>query len=181
MTIGIISTRYARALYSLALEQGIEDSVYLEMKSIHRQFRTFPEIKQYIASPIITKAEKIELLKTCAGGEDISKATKEFISFIIKREKESLLQYMCIAYKRVYRNAKNILSVKLVSACKLESSAVERICSRVEEIYNGKAELECVIDEGIIGGFIVTVNNNRLDSSILGELKSLKKSLIKTN
>ena len=181
MTIGIISTRYARALYSLAFDEGVEERVYDELSSLLRQLRGFPEIKSYISSPIIVKGEKVDLLIVCAGGDGISERTKEFLSFVFEQEKDDLLQFMCVAYRQVYRKSKGILLVKLVSAYKMDDKIVERICAGIEERYHGKVELESYIDESIIGGFIVTVDNNRLDSSVSGELEKIKKEMLCRN
>jgi len=177
MTIGVISTRYARALYSLALDKGIEGVVYEEMKCMHTQFMTLPEIKQLIVNPVVTKEDRIKMLTLCAGGEGVSEVTKEFINFVVKRDKEALLQYMCGAYKRVYRKAKGILLVKLVSADEIDKSITDKICRKIEETYSGTVEFTSVIDKKIIGGYTVTVDNNRLDSSVLGELNSFRESI----
>ena len=177
MTIGVISTRYARALYSLALDKGVEEVVYEEMKCMHIQFMTLPEIKQFIVNPIVPKEERIKILVLCAGGEGVSEVTKDFINFVVERDKEGLLQYMCGAYKRVYRKAKGILLVKLVSADEVDKSIVDRICRKIEERYSGTVEFTSVIDKKIIGGYMVTVDNNRLDSSVLGELNSLRENI----
>jgi ATP synthase, F1 delta subunit len=181
MTIGIISTRYARALYSLALDQAVEERVYREMKSIHNQFMGFPEIKRYLSSPIITKQEKVDILTVCAGGDEISEISKKFLSFVVARDKEILLPLMCVAYNRVYRRTKGILSVKLVSAHEINDEMVEKIRSGIERKYQSKVDLESFVDESIIGGFVVTVNNNRLDSSVAGELEKIKKELLCRN
>ena len=179
MNIGTISTRYARALYSLALDEGTEDMVYIEVKSIQRQFKDVPEIKQYISSPTVTKEEKIKLLTICAGGESISKVMREFISFIVKRDKDVLLQFMCVAYNRVYRKAKNIRLIKLVSASEVDNELIGGLCAKIGNKYGGSIELESAIDESIIGGFVVSVDNNRMDSSVLGELMKIREDLKK--
>jgi len=181
MTIGIISTRYARALYSLAFDEGAEEMVYNDMKSIHRQFMSFPEIKRYLSSPIVTKGEKVDILMVCAGGDGASEVTKKFLSFVVERDKEALLQLMCVAYNRVYRKINGILSVKLISAYKMDDEIIERIHTGIERMYHSKVELESFIDESIIGGFIVTVDNNRLDSSVSGELEKIKKEMLCRN
>ena len=177
MTIGVISTRYARALYSLALDKGVEEAVYQEMKCMHTQFMTLPEIKQLIINPIVNKEDRIKILTLCAGGEGVSEVTKDFINFVVQRDKEGLLQYMSGAYERVYRKSKGILLVKLVSADEIDKSITDRICRKIEETYSGIVEFTSVIDKKIIGGFTVTVDNNRLDSSVLGELNSLRENI----
>ncbi|MDR1055324.1 MAG: F0F1 ATP synthase subunit delta [Prevotellaceae bacterium] len=174
MNIGVISTRYARALYSLAFDQGKEDVVYKEMNCLLQQFLLFPEFKRYLTSPILKIAKKINLLETAAGGENISLLTKKFIDFVVRRDKQEIIQFMCSAYGEVYRSAKNIVTTRLISATEVDSSFLDKIKDKVEKTYNAHVEMEVKIDKNIIGGFILDVDNNRLDVSILGDLNKMK-------
>jgi F-type H+-transporting ATPase subunit delta len=177
MNIGIISTRYARALYSLACEQGQEDVVYDEIKCMLQQFLTVHELKSHIVSPIVSRVQKTEILVLCAGGNNVSTLMRNFIEFVVKREKQDIIQFMCVAYKNVYRKAKNILSAKFVSAEKIDQSMLDKICALIENSYKGTVELETEINKNLIGGFILDVDNNRLDASVLGEINKLKAAL----
>ena len=174
MNIGIISIRYARALYSLAFDQGMEDIVYNEMKCMLQQFLTFPELKHHITSPIVPSAKKKEILQLCAGGDNISLITKKFIDFVVKRDKQEIIQFMCVAYKIVYRKEKNILSTKFISASEPDKALLDKICSKIEDAYSAKVELETKVDKKLIGGFIIDVNNYRMDASVSGELNRMK-------
>lgn len=177
MNIGTIATRYARALYSLAFDQGQEGRVYAEMKCMLQQFLAMPDLKRYITSPLLNIAKKRDLLYTAAGGDGICDVTKKFIDFVIKREKQELIQFMCVAYKSVYRKAKNILPTKFISATEVDNAFLEKIKSKLEEAYNANVELQTKVDKNLIGGFILDVGNNRLDASVAGELNKMRIAL----
>lgn len=174
MNIGTISMRYARALYSLAFEQGQEDSVYNELTCMLSQFLQFPEMKRYLTSPIMKAPKKVEMLEIAAGGTNLSPITKSFIDFVVRREKQDLIQFMCVAYQSVYRKAKNILATKFISATEVDAAILEKIRTKIEESYNANVEFEVKVDKNLIGGFILDVDNNRIDASVLGELNKMK-------
>ncbi len=77
MNIGIISTRYARALLNHALERGTEDAVYDSVLRLSKSFREVPELESALLSPATQIKEKLTLLLT-ASDSDIP---DEFINF----------------------------------------------------------------------------------------------------
>ena len=174
MNVGIIATRYARALYSLALDEGVEDIVYSEMKCMLLQFITYPELRKLMTSPLLKTGKKRETLYFAAGGDDITSVTKKFIDFVIKREKQEFIQFMCVAYKNVYREKKNILSSKFISATEVDETFLNKLKVQIAEAYGANIELSLKIDKNLIGGFILDVSNNQIDASVAGELNRMK-------
>ena len=53
MDLGTISSRYARALFSLAMEKKEETRVYDDMKMLKESFLLFPELKETLQNPIV--------------------------------------------------------------------------------------------------------------------------------
>ena len=62
MDLGTISSRYARALFSLAMEKKEETRVYDDMKMLKESFLLFPELKETLQNPIVSVADKEKLL-----------------------------------------------------------------------------------------------------------------------
>ena len=84
------------------------------------------------------------------------------------------------SFVTLYRKERNIRSVHVVSAAPLDPETEQRIRSLVERHLNGATmEFTTDVDPDIIGGFIVTVDNERLDASLRNSLKELRLSLLK--
>ncbi|MDR1593982.1 MAG: F0F1 ATP synthase subunit delta [Prevotellaceae bacterium] len=179
-TIGTLSSRYARAFYAFATDNSEEDKVYDEMKFLSHSFLTVPELKRFLQSPVLTLAAKLQALETASGG-NVTKSSQQFYEFVFDKEKHDLLLYIASAYLSVYRKAKNLVYVDLITAVELDNEFIESIKNYVLKDYNDNAivEMSISIDPGIIGGFILNVDGKQLDLSIKGELKNLRKSILK--
>ena len=70
MDIGTISSRYAKALFSLAKDKGQESRVYDDMKMLADSFSMEPELRGALSNPIVSVPEKVKLL-TAAGGIEV--------------------------------------------------------------------------------------------------------------
>ena len=67
MDLGTISSRYARALFSLAKEKNEETRVYDDMKMLKQSFLLVPELKETLQNPIVSAADKEKLLIHAGG------------------------------------------------------------------------------------------------------------------
>jgi F-type H+-transporting ATPase subunit delta len=179
-TIGTLSTRYAKALYLYAVDHNEDEKVYEEMKFLSQCFLSVPELRKFLLSPIIKLDVKLKLLAT-ASGSRITDCSKRFYEFIFAREKHDLLLYISLAYLSIYRKAKNIVYADLVTATDLDSDLLESIKSHIMKEYNGDSVVELSINSNpdIIGGFILSVDGKQLDLSVRGELKNIRKSILK--
>jgi F-type H+-transporting ATPase subunit delta len=178
-TIGTLSSRYARAFYAYALDNNEEDKVYDEMKFLSNSFLTVPELKKFLQNPVLTLDTKIHALETASGG-NVTKSSRQFYEFVFDREKHDLLLYIASAYLSVYRKAKNLVYVDLITAVEPDSEFIDSIKNHILKEYSDNVivEMSISIDPGIIGGFILNVDGKQLDLSIKGELKNLRKSIL---
>jgi F-type H+-transporting ATPase subunit delta len=178
-TIGTLSSRYARALYAYAVDNNEEEKVYGEMKFLLHGFLSVPELRKFLQNPVLTLDAKLQALKTASGG-NVTTCSRHFYEFIFGKEKHDLLLYIASAYLSVYRKAKNIVYVDLITAVEPEDELVESIKSHVLKEYsaNSVVEMSFKIAPDIIGGFILNVDGKQLDLSIKGEIRNIRKSIL---
>ena len=79
MYIGAISMRYARALLMFANDADVAAKVYQEALTLRKSFREVPELRSAMEKPVMTKENKLLLLKQAAGGE-ITEQMQKFFS-----------------------------------------------------------------------------------------------------
>lgn len=182
MDVGIISTRYAKALIAYARDRGAEDRLYREFQCLAGSFEDFPELQQALLNPILTKKEKISLIYTAAGVENTpSEELVQFIRLVLKQRREAYLRYMCLTYLDLYRKSKHIGVGRLITAVPIDSETEERIKESAKGRLHSRMELQTVVDPSIVGGFIFDVNNYRMDASVSGMLKRVKQQFIDRN
>ncbi|MBQ1651084.1 MAG: F0F1 ATP synthase subunit delta [Paludibacteraceae bacterium] len=175
MNSGKISTRYARALLMSAKEKKTEDLVYAEFSAMGMAFDQYPEIEAALASPTITDSEKKDLLISVAGGKKASPDVLNFINFVIDEKREEYMPSIVRMYEQIYRKEKNIVISTLTSASELSKESFEAIKKYISKLSgSNNIEVRQKIDSGIIGGFILDIESNRMDASIKGQLSNLE-------
>jgi len=182
MDIGTISIRYARALLMVAQDNKTEDLVYQEMKSLADVYLGNQDLKPFFENPIVTSEQRINILTIAAGkipGKTISQTTENFLRFIVEKKRENFVLFMAMSYMELYRKAKNIISAEVTSAQKLDEKMLLSLLAFIKKDYPDKTvQLHTKINEELIGGFVLNVENEKFDASVSGELKTIRKEFM---
>ena len=178
MGIGVISVRYARALLKSATDAKIEQQVYAEMQQIAKSYIEVPQLRSTIDNPMLSKDKKQALLLTAAGREP-SDLMKVFISLVLKEDRESVMQFIANSYVTLYRQQKNVIRGRLITAAAVSPETEQKMRQMVESKTNGTVEFESQVNPDIIGGFILEYDTYRMDASVKTKLNSILNTLRK--
>lgn len=180
MNTGVISKRYAKALYEFAEETNAEKQVYQEMSTLATSFLQVPELRKALDNPLLPVDAKIDLLCNAAGGK-VSQEVKRFISLVLREHRENFIQFMACSYIDLYRKNNNILIGRLITATPVGKRIEDRMRMIVAKGTHGTVEFETVVDPSIEGGFILDIDFNRLDASIATQLNRVRRQFMEKN
>ena len=178
MDIGVISVRYARALLKSATDAKIEQQVYAEMQQIAKSYIEVPQLRSTIDNPMLSKDKKQALLLTAAGRKP-SDLMKVFIGLVLKEDRESVMQFIANSYVTLYRQQKNVIRGRLITAAAVTPATEQKMRQMVESKTNGTVEFESQVNPDIIGGFILEYDTYRMDASVKTKLNSILNTLKK--
>ena len=178
MDIGVISTRYARALLKSATDAKLDAQVYQEMMTMAKSFTDVPALRQTIDNPMLEKEKKQMLLETATGGKP-SKLTQTFIALVLKEDRENMVQFMANSYVTLYRKQKNVIRGKLTTAARVYPEMEKKMRQLVESKTQGTVEFETEVNPDIIGGFILEYDTFRMDASVKSKLNNILNTLKK--
>ena len=178
MNTGVISVRYARALLKAACEQGIEDKVYAFMQTLAQSYLQVSDLRMTIESPMLPKEKKRKLLEV-ACGEDCPELVGDFLSLVMKKDREELLQFMANDYVALYRKQKNIICGKVITASPVSSQTEDKMKALVQSRAHGTVEFNTEVDPSLIGGFILEYDTYRMDASVKNKLNAILTQLKK--
>ena len=178
MDIGVISVRYARALLKSATEQKLDDAVYQEMQLLAKSYIDVPQLRQTIAGPMLSKDKKAELLLTAVGGQPTD-LTRAFVGLVLKEDREPVMQFIANSYVTLYRQQKNIIRGRLITAARVSPATEQKMRQMVESKTNGTVEFETEVNPDIIGGFVLEYDTYRMDASVKAKLNNILNTLKK--
>lgn len=172
--------RYARALFSYALENKAEDQVFSEMKSLSESLASSTQLRATLDNPVLSTTEKQELI-TIATAKSVSDVFVRFIQLVLHQRRENHLQTISLVYLDLYRKYKNISVGKLITATPVDDTTINKIKQLVKDKEKGTIEFVTEVDPKLGGGFILYIGTYRLDASVASQLTKIKSQLMSKN
>lgn len=180
MNEGLIPSRYAKALYKVAVDRKEQDAIYALMNKLVESAQTEPALNQAISNPFVSDADKCSLLKAAVAPLEPTGTYADFLKLLVENRRLSMAIDIARAYGLLYRRELKIARVKVTSASQLSDDELQRLKKLISSHLNGGTmEFSTDVDPGLIGGFAINIDNERLDASVKNELKQLRLNLLK--
>ena len=177
MNAGVVATRYAKAIYEFALEKGEEDVVYKGFGLLSKNCMRLPELHTVMEDPTVSNKSKSEVLLTACGNSG-NKTLRQIIDMILENGRVDYMENIALVYAEYYRKSKGIVIAHLKSVEPADEKIKKELVNVISRITNHRVEFHSQTDPDIIGGFVLEIENNRLDASVKDQLNRLKLELI---
>lgn len=172
----IVSKRYSDALFMIALEKNNVKKFDGEIRDLKEVFMMNKKIGRTLSHPHLPLQNKIEIVDALFNG----KVSKEVVALLKVMLKKGRHDYMIETFdsfiERCKKNA-NISTALVMSAEKLNDSYIKKIKQELENKTSKNIEVEERIDERLIGGVKIIVDNLLFDGSVDGKIKNINKAI----
>jgi F-type H+-transporting ATPase subunit delta len=169
-----VAIRYAKALIDLAEGQKALEDVNKDMDFFVHTVKANPELNAVLANPIIYHDKKKHILEDIFG-KKVHKVSLEFFKLMVDKSRAEVLYPAAIEFVNLYDVVKHITKATVVSATELSAANKKVIIAEVEKATKGTVKLTAKVDPSLIGGFVLTVGDQQVDTSISSSLARLKK------
>lgn len=169
-----VAKRYAKAFMEVLPTNKVKDAVQ-EMKDVITLLRQNKNLHTFFKSPVISEDKKMSVSKELF--KDFSQDTQNLVHLLIKNARIENLKEVAQSFIEQYRQREGIRRVIVTSAHPLATEQVQSIIEKVKDslsIDSNKIEIEQKIDESLIGGFILRIDDQQFDSSIKTRLNKIR-------
>jgi len=169
-----VASRYAKSFIDLAGEQNLVGEINNDMELFMRTLKANPQLKAVLANPIVSHTKKIKILDEVFSGK-VNTLSIAFFKLMINKSRGDVLYVTVGEYINQYNIKNNIVNAAVVSATTLSASNKQKIVADIQAATGGKVILDAKVDASLIGGFVLTVGDRQIDTSIASDLRKLKK------
>lgn len=172
-----ISKRYARALFDFATEQKKVEEVKADMDYVYQLCETSPDFVKLLKSPVIKVGKKVEIIKAVFEGK-LSKLSMQYLEIISKSRRETFIPAIAQQFIESYNESIGLKIVDFESAYEMDDKLKKQIIKTLSEQTGKQIQLKEKINEDLIGGFVVNMDNRQYDTSIRARLTKLKAEFV---
>lgn len=172
-----ITSRYAEALYSLKRDSNSLEKTQEEIRELKKVFLENPDFIVILDSSYKTIEEKIEIIdKTLVG---VDEEIKNLLKVIIRNHRARYIIEIFDGFISLVNEHRGVIEGLVYSTEKLSDEQLEKLNLAISKVEKRPTELRNIIDQNLIGGVKVVINDHIYDGSIKHHIENMKNSLIK--
>ena len=167
------SREYAEALFELAVQANVTQETSEGVETVISALMQMPEYRALLASPAISKEERLNALDTAFRGK-IPDILLAILRMMVSRGHVSALNGMARDYEELARGYRGESMAVVTSAVPLKEAETVVLREKLEKKLARKITLQCQVNPDLIGGIRVEVDGRVIDGSIRNKLDEIK-------
>lgn len=179
MTSRAAGTRYARALFDVALkESGDVQQIGRDLSAFAQMVAGNEGLARVLSNPAIPAARKrgvIEQLLARSGA--ISPVLSKILLLLADRDRLRILPDLAAGYRERLMQHANVVRAEVVTAAALPPDRVTALKDSLARATGRDVQLESRVDPSLIGGAVTRVGSTVYDGSIATQLRRMKQTL----
>ncbi len=168
-----IAKEYGTALFMLACECDKKKEYSNALDTIETAFADTPEYLTFLASPSIPLSERISSVEV-AFADKIPEHLLSYLELLCEKGRVSCFLESAKEYRALLDASERISNATVTSAVQLTQAEKEKLKAKLEKMNNGVVNIDYLIDETLLGGFIVEINGKIMDGSLRHRLREVK-------
>jgi F-type H+-transporting ATPase subunit delta len=130
-----------------------------------------------LSSPIIHTSEKKDVFEQLFQ-KKVHALTYDFLILLLDKNREEWLPSIIDFFMKLSDEARGIIRAQLVTAYKFAGEQLKALKKQLD-VFSGKnVVLVQQVDESLLGGFVVRLDDTVIDTSLRNQLAKLRESMV---
>ncbi|MFT6489586.1 MAG: F-type H+-transporting ATPase subunit delta [Parvibaculaceae bacterium] len=163
--------RYATALIELAEAQGVLAQVETDLLELGTLLTTSGELNAFVSSPLYGADEQSAALSALLTKAGVQTLTSNFVGVIIFNRRLAALGDIIKTFTQMMADRRGEISADVISSHPLSDLQTEQLKATIKA---ADVQVNTTVDANLLGGVIVKVGSQMIDSSLRTKLNKLK-------
>lgn len=165
--------RYATALFGLAEQQGALTAVESSLRTLSAAIAESDDLAALVKSPLIGRDAAGRALGALVPVLDLDPLTANFLGVLAQNRRLGDLPAIIRAFRDLAARSRGETSAEVVSAHPLDDSQVDALRQQLRHRVGREVAIDLKVDPTLLGGLIVRIGSQMIDSSIKTRLNTL--------
>lgn len=171
-----IASRYATAIFDLAVEAKNEAAVVAAFEALAAAVKENTELRDALANPLLSRAAKGELLVGLAKKADA--LTQQSLTTLAEQGRAEALPYVAELLVAKLAKHQGAVVAEVTSARPLNKAVEQQIQSALEKATGKEVQLSLKEDPAVLGGVSIRMGSYLLDATLSGALTNMRAQLL---
>ena len=177
MHTGPIARRYAKALFSLAVETGRVEGWAKSLELLRQAVESSPDLEDILSNPVYSKERRRGIVEKLASAFSLDAEPANLLFLLGDRNRLAYLPAVVETFRDLSDAHLGRIRAKVTSAVKLDDVAAQAIADKLSQATKAKVLLDRAVDPALLGGVIAQVGSLVYDGSVRAQLENLRNRL----
>jgi F-type H+-transporting ATPase subunit delta len=169
-----IARPYAAALFDLAKSEGSVDAVEAGLVELQGLSGESADFRRFLRSPVIGTGEKSVAIEAILSKANLATTVGNFVKVVARNGRLFALPAIIKAFQVLAAQERGEVSADVTSATPLSPSQISALAETLKAKIGKTVTLTEHVDPSLIGGLVVKVGSQMIDSSLKTKLSAIK-------
>ena len=172
-----LARRYATALFDLAVERRQLPQVEEDGRRLRTAVAASPDLRNLLGNPLFGRADTARALKAVAGHLEVSDLTANFVGVLAANRRLPALLPILRVFATLAAAHRGEVTAEVTVARPLSPDQLATLRQVLRERVGREVSVETHTDASILGGLVVRLGSELIDSSIRTKLNTLAQAM----
>jgi F-type H+-transporting ATPase subunit delta len=177
MISGSIGRRYAKALFSLAVDQNRVEAWSDSLRSLKAAVAGSADLRDVLSNPVYSKEQRRAVAAKLAEALKLDAEPKNLLFLLADRNRLTQLDAIADTFGELADAKLGRLRAKVTTATPIDAASLKAIADRLGSAAKATVLVEHAVEPAIVGGVVAQIGSIVYDGSLRTQLEQLKTSL----
>jgi F-type H+-transporting ATPase subunit delta len=168
-----IARNYAEALLTLARRANDLDGWGAMINGVADSIRNDPRLRNFLAAPQITAAEKNAVIEKALGGS-VPPTLLRYLQKLVSNRRQMLIPEIAVEYGNLVDESEGRVHAQVTVAREASESERETIAAHLSKAVGKRVVPHLTVNPAILGGVVVRIGDRVMDGSVRRRLATLR-------
>jgi F-type H+-transporting ATPase subunit delta len=168
-----LAGRYGSALFELARDEKQIDAVSRSLESLRQAQADSRDFAELVSSPMVGRDDAAKAFAGLAPQLGLDPITANFLGVLARNGRKGQLSAIIRAFRLLAAEHRGETTAEVVSAHPLNDEQIAALKQQLRARAGRDVAIDAQVDPSILGGLVVKLGSQRIDSSIRTKLNRL--------
>jgi F-type H+-transporting ATPase subunit delta len=168
-----IAARYATAVFELAKDASDLKNLESNVEDLGAALDASAELRDVISSPVYSRDDQANVITAVATKMKLMPIVSNTLALMASKRRLFVLPALVAQLRALIAEEKGEVTAEVISAKAMTKTQTDKLAKAIKSRIGKDVKIDATIDESLIGGLVVKVGSQMIDTSIRSKLSSL--------
>ena len=168
-----IAARYASAVFELAKDASDLKTLESNVQDLGTVLADSSDIRDLINSPVVSREDQANAIAAVAKKMKLMPIVSNTLALMASKRRLFVLPALVAQLRALIAEEKGEITAEVISAKAMTKTQTDKLAKAIKARIGKDVKIDATVDEELIGGLVIKVGSQMIDTSIRSKLNSL--------